>query len=78
MDNFYNRMRQLLPAATNKRTTNKQHPKNRDIQIFLLNCFLLLLKFGVCQMSDLPQRAITQTTASPSQDSKDIQVLEVN
>ena len=49
MDKIYNRMGRLLPIATNKqRTNNKQHPKNRDIQISFVELFLFCLKSGVC------------------------------
>ena len=50
MDNIYNRMRRLLPVATNV-ASNKQHPKNRAIQISFVEWFvLLLLKSGVWQL----------------------------
>ena len=43
MNKIYNGMRRLLPVATN----NKQHPKNRAIQISFVELFvLLLLKSG--------------------------------
>ena len=42
MDKIYNRMRRLLPVATNEQTT-EQHPKNRAFQI----SFVELLFFSV-------------------------------
>ena len=52
MDKIYNRIRRLLPVATNNKQqrTNKQHPKNRAFQISFVGLFvLLLLKSGVWQ-----------------------------
>ena len=47
MDKIYNRIRRLLPVATNN---HKQHPKNRAFQISFVGLFvLLLLKSGVWQ-----------------------------
>ena len=53
MDKIYNRIRRLLPVATNEQqTTNEQHPKNRAFQISFVGLFvLLLLKSGVWQYS---------------------------
>ena len=40
MERIYNRIRRLLPAATNnKQTNNKQHPKKRNIQISFVELF---------------------------------------
>ena len=39
MAKIYNRMRRLLPVATNNK---QQHPKNRAIQISFVELFVLL------------------------------------
>ena len=49
MDKIYNRIRRLLPVAT-----NNHHPKNRAFQISFVGLFvLLLLKSGVWQLAIL-------------------------
>ena len=60
MDRIYNRMRRLLPVATNnKQRTNEQHPKNRAIQIFFVELFFVLVEIWSLAILDIVSHRVT-------------------